>query len=86
MTKANTEIDCNITEWRDNWAKEIKDAISTIEALSTKLAEANMKRSSAHYNGGWIPVEERLPEVRRNCLVSVKYSGFMGMHGMWVKT
>ena len=27
-----------------------------------------------------------LPELRKDCLVTVKYSGFMGMHGIWIKT
>lgn len=36
--------------------------------------------------GEWIPVDERLPEIRKHCLVTVRYTGFMGMHGFWVKT
>lgn len=40
-----------------------KEAADTIETLSAKLASANMERSSAHYNGGWIPVSEKLPEI-----------------------
>ena len=36
--------------------------------------------------GQWIPCSERLPELRKDCLVTVKYSGFMGMHGIWIKT
>lgn len=35
---------------------------------------------------GWIPVTERLPKERVDCLVTVQYTGFMGMHGKWVKT
>lgn len=38
------------------------------------------------YNNGWIPCSERLPEIRQDCLVTVRYTGFMGMHGFWVKT
>ncbi len=34
----------------------------------------------------WIPCSERLPEVQKDCLVTAKYSGFMGMYGTWVKT
>ncbi len=34
----------------------------------------------------WIPVTERLPETRADCLVTVQYTGFMGMHGKWIKT
>lgn len=40
----------------------------------------------AEYGNGWIPCSERLPKVRQDCLVTVKYSGFLGMHGFWVKT
>ncbi len=47
--------------------KELNDAFKqfadTIETLSAKLVSANMERSSAYYNGGWIPVSERLPEI-----------------------
>lgn len=37
------------------------DAAETIETLSEKIRTANMERSTAYYNGGWIPVKERLP-------------------------
>lgn len=37
-------------------------------------------------NDGWIPCSERMPELRKDCLVTVKYSGFMGMCGTWIKT
>ncbi len=40
-----------------------KEAADTIEALSAKLASANMERSSAYYNDGWIPVSEKLPDI-----------------------
>lgn len=35
---------------------------------------------------GWIPVSERLPEKNKDVITTVKYSGFMGMYGMWLKT
>lgn len=44
----------------------INDAISTIQYLSAKLAEANMERSGAYYNGGWIPCGVRLPQEKEN--------------------
>lgn len=31
-------------------------------------------------------IVERLLEIRQDCLVTVRYTGFMGMHGFWVKT
>jgi hypothetical protein len=45
-----------------NTANEVKEAADTIEELSAKLANANMERSTAYYNDGWIPCSERLPE------------------------
>ena len=37
-------------------------------------------------NNGWIPCSEKLPELRQDILVTVKYTGFMGMHGYWIQT
>ena len=35
---------------------------------------------------GWIPVSERSPEKNKDVITTVKYSGFMGMYGRWLKT
>lgn len=55
-----------LREYADNRKGEIadicKEAADTIETLSEKVRVANMERSSAYYNGGWVPVSERLPE------------------------
>ena len=40
-----------------------EEAANTISVLSEKLQAANMERSTAYYNGGWIPVKERLPKT-----------------------
>lgn len=40
----------------------MNEAADTIEALSAKLAAANMERLERYYNGGWILCEDRLPE------------------------
>ena len=42
----------------------LNQAADTIEQLAAKVQAANMERSTAYYNGGWIPVKERLPEER----------------------
>lgn len=34
----------------------------------------------------WIPCSEKLPELRKDVIVTVRYTGFMGMHGCWIKT
>lgn len=39
----------------------IGQAADTIEALSAKLAAANMERSDRYYGGGWIAISDRLP-------------------------
>lgn len=44
-------------------ASIIRHAAETIEALSEKVRVANMERSTAYYNGGWIPVKVRLPKT-----------------------
>ena len=38
------------------------------------------------HNGGWISCSEKLPELRQDVLVTVKYTGFMGMYGYWIRT
>ena len=45
-----------------------------------------VKQEAEQCNNGWIPCSEKLPELRRDVLVTVKYTGFMGMHGYWIKT
>lgn len=45
------------------------EAADTIEALSAKLAAANMERSDRYYGGGWISCEDRLPEEEKEVLV-----------------
>ena len=42
--------------------KLLSEAADTIEALSAKLASANMERSGRCYGDGWISCEDRLPE------------------------
>lgn len=45
----------------DGIVKEFRQAADTIEELSAKLHNANMERSTAYYNDGWIPVSEKYP-------------------------
>lgn len=42
----------------------------TIEELSAKLATANIERSTAYYNDGWIPCSERLPKKAHSYVVT----------------
>lgn len=49
-----------------------KRCADTIEELSAKLAVANMERSTAYYNGGWIPCSERLPKPEEEVIIHAK--------------
>ena len=56
----------------------------TGDALDKEIEIVNQE--AEQYNNGWIPCSEKLPELRKDVLVTVKYTGFMGMHGYWIKT
>lgn len=47
--------------------KTLLEAADTIEALSAKLAAANMERSDGYYGGGWIACDKRLP-TKEECI------------------
>lgn len=53
--------------------KTLNQAADTIEELSAKVARQNMERSSQYYGGGWIPVEDWLPEDGEEVLVWYEY-------------
>ena len=77
-------------EWLDVYEKEHRkgnyDAYA--DGMNDAFDEAIeiVKHESEQYNNVWIPCSEKLPEVRQDVLVTVKYTGFMGMHGYWIKT
>ena len=72
---SHVDFDSTIQNSLDNFLKAI-----TNEAIEI------VKQEAEQYNNGWIPCSEKLPELRKDVLVTVKYTGFMGMHGYWIKT
>ena len=73
--------------------KDIEHDDSVAEVVSTRIWNKAIHRTkqivnevAEEYKDGWIPCSEKLPELRQDVLVTVKYTGFMGMHGYWIKT
>ena len=67
-------------EVADDIASTLNQAADTIEALSAKLAAANMERSDRYYGGGWIACEDRLPEDMEDVLIFFKAAIDGGTH------
>ena len=67
----------------DNQIPEERDTFVTYMELIAELQEAIEQDEKEN---GWIPVSERLPEKNKDVITTVKYSGFMGMYGRWLKT
>lgn len=63
-------------KYPSEFVHQLRCAADTIEELSAKLANANMERSTAHYNDGWIPCSERLPNRGTN-VIAQDYAGYM---------
>lgn len=56
----------NLKDWSLNLSKVpelLDDAADTIEELTEKIRSLKRERSIMADFGGWIPVEERLPEI-----------------------
>ena len=70
ISKQIEELRAYAADRKGELAKMVGDAADTIESLSEKLSAANLERSSQYYNGGWIPVTERLPDEYQNYIVT----------------
>ena len=51
--------------------KLLSEVADVIEEFSAKLHNPQMERSSQYYNGGWIPLNERLPEISDWYIITV---------------
>lgn len=70
--ETDPELDMDIGNLQDLWAKDIRDAINTIETLSKKVRANNL-------HGEWISCSDRLPRPKGDsywarCIVSVMRS------------
>lgn len=57
----------------------VADVLEMLDQLKDDLEQDEKEN-------GWIPVSERLPEKHKDVIATVKYNGFLGMYGMWLKT
>lgn len=75
---------------RKRTLKERQEDIRTLTRVPSEFIHAKLDELAEEVgelaNQGWIPCSERLPEIREDVLATVKYSGFMGMYGTWIKT
>lgn len=55
------------------------DVLEMIEQIKDDLEQDEKEN-------GWIPVSERLPEKHKAVIATVKYNGFLGIYGTWLKT
>ncbi len=79
-------------EGHEMYANHLEAAGETIEELAKKNHTLNMERSSAHYNRGWVPCSDRLPDTGDmylttmekvdNCKVSV-YENYFSFSDGW---
>ena len=65
---------------------EEDEYINKATQLAFDDAKNIVQKVAEEYNNGWIACSEKLPELRQDVLVTVKYTRFMGMHGYWIKT
>lgn len=72
-----TQNEAFFCEWYRDYAKDLRQAADTIEALSAKLQATNMEQSTMECDR-WIPCSERLPE--ENEVVILTFRNSAGLH------
>lgn len=81
-----SHIEYRLKQYKDEYSKYgkydglyVADVLEMLEQLQDNLEQDEKEN-------GWIPVSERLPEKHKDVIATVKYNGFLGMYGMWLKT
>ena len=82
------EEECFLTTNDDGETNELSIKVVDLnDAIEIVKKEAERFGTDINVgSNGWIPCSEKLPELRQDVLVTVKYTGFMGMHGYWIQT
>ena len=86
------QLKSEVKRWEDS-GTEYKDKCEIAVGRGLRNAIEIVKQEAEKFgtdtnvgSNGWIPCSEKLPELRQDVLVTVKYTGFMGMHGYWIQT
>lgn len=58
-----------------------KECIAIVKQQAEKLSPLYSSENLT----SWITCDEKLAELRQDCLVTVRYNGFCGMYGNWIK-
>lgn len=81
-----SHIKDRLKQYKDEYSKYgeydglyVADVLEMLDQLKDNLEQDEKEN-------GWIPVSERLPEKHKDVIATVKYNGFLGMYGMWLKT
>ena len=88
MNKAFEKIVERLEELQNNLLSKTEGDINLQVGVinGVMYSKKIVQEVAEEYNSGWIACSEKLPELRQDVLVTVKYTGFMGMHGYWIKT
>ena len=75
-----------LKQYKDKYSDCYKYAGVHVKVIQDMIEQLQADLEQDEKENGWIPVSERLPEKNKDVITTVKYSGFMGMYGRWLKT
>lgn len=81
-----SHIKDRLKQYADKYSDRYKYAGVYVKVIQDMIEQLQDDLEQDEKENGWIPVSERLPEKNKDVITTVKYSGFMGMYGRWLKT
>lgn len=81
-----SHIKDRLNQYKDKYSDCYKYAGVYVKVIQDMIEQLQDDLEQEEKENGWIPVSERLPEKNKDVIATVKYSGFMGMYGRWLKT
>lgn len=81
-----SHIKDRLKQYKDKYSDCYKYAGVHVKVIQDMIEQLLADLEQDEKENGWIPVSERLPEKHKDVIATVKYNGFLGMYGMWLKT